>query len=265
MEYLPLTLLDVLLAALLIAVNAAISIALRLGLARSLLWASARMTVQLLLVGYVLQTVFTTVRLDLVLVLAGVMTVLAGLSAAGRSRYRYPGATLDCVIAMWASSWIVLAYAFATIFRGLEPWYHPQYLIPVTGMLLGNALNGISLGLTRLTEDLAAQRDHVESILCLGGSRWEAARGPIRQAVRTGMLPMINAMLIAGIVSLPGMMTGQLLAGTPPLQAIRYQVVIMFLIAAATALGTVAIALLIFLRLFNRRHQFLSARLRVTS
>ena len=102
-------------------------------------------------------------------------------------------------------------------------------------MILGNTLNGISLGLDRLGEQLASKRDQVETLLALGATRWEAARAFIQQAVRTGMIPMINSMMIVGLVSLPGMMTGQLLGGTPPEQAVRYQIVIMFLLAAGTA------------------------------
>ncbi len=91
----------------------------------------------------------------------------------------------------------------------------------------------------------------------LGATRWEAARQPMQHAVRTGMIPIINAMMVVGIVSLPGMMTGQILSGASPLEAVKYQIVIMFLIASATALCTVSVILLSFLRLFNAQHQFL--------
>jgi putative ABC transport system permease protein len=124
-------------------------------------------------------------------------------------------------------------------------------------MVLGNTLNGISLGLDRLGEELAVRRRQVEALLALGATRWEAASQPVRQAVRTGMVPTLNSMLVAGIVSLPGMMTGQLLAGVDPLQAVKYQIVILFLIASGTALGTVGVVLLGYRRLFNPRHQFL--------
>ena len=78
----------------------------------------------------------------------------------------------------------------------------------------------------------------------------------VQQAVKTGLIPTINAMMVVGIVSLPGMMTGQLLAGTSPVEAVKYQIVIMFLIASGTALGTVLVVLLSFRRLFNEDHQF---------
>jgi putative ABC transport system permease protein len=147
----------------------------------------------------------------------------------------------------------------------VEPWYLPQYAIPLLGMILGNTLTGISLGLERFTDALTQGRDQVELLLTLGGTRWEAALPAIRQAARTGMIPILNSMTVVGIVSLPGMMTGQLLAGVSPVQAVKYQIVIMFLIASATALGTVGAVLLGYLRLFNRRHQFRFEALRETS
>jgi putative ABC transport system permease protein len=128
-------------------------------------------------------------------------------------------------------------------------------------MLLGNALNGISLGLDRFGEDLDGKRDLVDMLLALGATRWEAARAPIQQAVRTGMVPIINAMMIVGIVSLPGMMTGQILSGVSPVQASLYQIFIMFLIAATASLGTVSVVLLGYRRLFSPDHQFLHRKL----
>ena len=119
-----------------------------------------------------------------------------------------------------------------------------------TGTITKSATEAIS-------QELAGKRAQVEALLTLGATRWEAARRPIQQAVRTGMIPIINSMMVVGIVSLPGMMTGQLLAGVDPLQAVKYQIVIMFLIASGTALGTVGVVLLSYRRLFNVDHQFL--------
>jgi putative ABC transport system permease protein len=242
-------------AALLILINAAISLALRLDLHRRLLLAALRTTVQLLLVGLVLDWVFGLSRWYVVLALMAWMSIAAGLAAVRRTPLRYPGIWLDSIVSVWASSWIIAAAALFGIVD-VEPWFRPQYAIPFLGMILGNALNGVSLGLDRLGQELHARRFEVEGLLALGGTRWEAARGPVRSAVRTGMIPIINSMMIAGIVSLPGMMTGQLLAGVEPVQAVRYQVVIMFLIASATALGTLGVVLLSYRRLFTAAHQF---------
>lgn len=259
--YVELTYGQVALAGLLILINGAISIGLRLQMERSLLLASVRTTVQLLLVGLVLEWVFRLERWYVVLAIGAMMTLIAGLTAAGRNQRRYPGIWLNTVISIWASAWIVTAFALLAVLRDTEPWYDPQYAIPLLGMVLGNTLNGISVGLNTFTEALVTRRDQVEAQLALGASRWEAALAPIQHAVRTGMIPIINSMMIVGIVSLPGMMTGQILAGMAPVEAVKYQVVIMFLVASATSLGTVSVVLLSFRRLFSNDHQFLRSKI----
>ena len=128
-------------------------------------------------------------------------------------------------------------------------------------MVLGNTLNGISLALDRFLDDLQKQRDLVETRLCLGASAWEASHDLLRSALRTGLIPSINSMAVMGVVSLPGMMTGQILAGVSPGEAVRYQMVIVFMITAAATLGTVIVLLLAFRMLFSSRHQLLLNRL----
>jgi putative ABC transport system permease protein len=251
---------QVAIAALLILVNGAISLALRLNLERQLLLAAARTTGQLLAVGLVLHWVFDLDQWPPVVGLMLLMTLAAGVAAVRRTKHRYPGICLNTFVSVLAGSWLVTAVAVFAVVRA-EPWYRPQYAIPLLGMILGNTLNGISLGLDRLGSELDARRDQVEAQLALGATRWEAARGPVREAVRTGMVPILNSMMIVGIVSLPGMMTGQLLSGVDPFEAVKYQIVIMILIAAATAIGTVGVVVLSFFRLFNHAHQFLHQRI----
>jgi len=250
-SYVELTYWQVGLAALLIVVNGAISVALRLQMERSLLIASIRTVVQLTLVGFVLEWVFQVERWYVVLALAALMTLIAGATATSRNDRRYPGIWINTIVSIWASSWLVMAFALFAVLRGIDNWYQPQYAIPLLGMVLGNTLNGISVGLNTFTESLVDRRDEVETLLALGATRWEAARNAVRHAVRIGMVPIINSMMIVGIVSLPGMMTGQLVSGMQPMDAVKYQIVIMFLIASATALGTVGVVLLSFRRLLS--------------
>ena len=264
MKVIPLDFWQLGIAASLILASGVISLLLQLGLERRLMVAAVRTVVQLLLIGYVLQIIFDVDQWYIVMVLMAVMTLIAGLAAVQRTGRRYRGIRLDSIISMWASSWLILAVALFAVIqvpqRG-QSWYQPQYAIPLLGMILGNTLNGISLGLDRLGEELSGKRDQVETLLALGATRWEAAKAPIQQAVRTGMIPIINTMMVVGLVNLPGMMTGQLLAGTDPLPAVMYQIVIMFLIAAGTSLGTCSVVLLGYRRLFNADHQFLPGRL----
>ena len=260
MEYIQLSLWDVALASSLILGNALISLALRLGLERSLLFAAARAVVQLLAIGFVLGWVMRTDSAIAVLGIMALMTLIAGFAAVRRTQRRFRGIWISSIVSVWASAWLVSGFALEAVIK-VDPWYRAQYSIPLLGMVLGNTLSGISLGLERMMEELVIKRDQVETLLALGATRWEAARLPIREAIRTGMIPMMNMMTIVGLVSLPGMMTGQLLAGVDPLQAVRYQIVILFVIASATALGTVSIVLLTYRRVFNADHQFLAARL----
>jgi len=248
-------------AAALIVVNGVVSLMLRLRMGTQLVVASVRTVVQLLLVGLVLEWVFRFDRWYLVLALASLMTLIAGLTAIGRTERRYRGIWIDAVISIWSSAWMVMGFALFVVLHGIEKWFQPQYAIPLLGMVLGNTLNGVTIGLHSFLEALVRERDQIDSLLALGATRWEAARHPVQHSVRTGMIPIINSMMIVGLVSLPGMMTGQLVSGMSPIEAVKYQIVIMFLIASATALATVATVLLCWRRVFNHRHQFLHHRI----
>jgi putative ABC transport system permease protein len=256
-------------AAAMILISGAISLLLKLGLEYKLFMASIRTVVQLILIGWILQWIFPkdsepSPPWYYVLGMLLVMTVIAGDAAVRRCSRRYRGVWLDSVIAMCASSWFIGAVAVMAVVQVQQHghrWYEPQYCIPLMGMILGNTLNGISLGWDRFGDELAHKRDQIETVLALGGTRWEAALNAIQTAVRTGMIPTLNTMMVVGIVSLPGMMTGQILAGMRPDAAVKYQIVIMFLIAVGTTLGTVMAVLLSYLRLFTAWHQFIPGRI----
>ncbi len=256
-SYIELSYVQVGLITLLILVNAAISLFLQLNMERTLLIAAGRAICQLLLVGLVLEWVFHADRWYLVVGILALMTGIAGATAVQRNARPFPGIWFNTLISIWAASWVTTAYGLAVINGDLIGCLRPQYAIPLMGMVLGNTLNGNSVGLNAFTESLVNRREEVESALALGATRWEAARPPARQAVRMGMIPIVNTMMIVGVVSLPGLMTGQLLAGTPPIEAVKYQIVIIFMIASTTALGTVGVVVLSYRRLFNSRHQFL--------
>jgi putative ABC transport system permease protein len=252
--------LDLALAASLVLIAGLVSFLLRLGLEKRLALAAVRTVVQLLLVGYVLKAVFGWNTVTAVTGMAAIMIVAASRAAVQRSTRTVPGAT-------WLAFGTLVVSGLATTLTvtglviGVDPWYLPRYLIPLLGMVLGNGLTGISLCLDSLLESLAERRAEVEMELSLGATRFEAARRPLQDAVRRGMIPIINSMMVVGIVSLPGMMTGQILAGADPLEAVKYQIVIMFMIAGGTSLGCMGIAFLVYRRLFNDRHQLLADRI----
>lgn len=259
---LPISAWQLLVAAGLMLVNVALSLRLRLGLAREVLVAGARMVVQLLLVGLILDWVFA-LRTPLPVVAIGlVMTALAGQAAVSRVQQRYAEVYLDAFVAVFGSSFLLTGFALVAVVR-VRPWFEPQYAIPILGMVLGNTLTGVSLALERFTSDLSARRAQVEGLLSLGATRWEAAHASVAAAVRTGMIPTLNSMAVMGVVSLPGMMTGQILAGASPNTAVRYQIVIMFILAASSALGSLAVVLLAYRALFDARDRLRVERLRV--
>jgi putative ABC transport system permease protein len=237
------------------------SLWLRLGLGRRLAVASLRTVVQLLLVGYVLRWVFALASPFLVLAVALVMIGAAARAATERPTRTYAGATRGA-FAMLTATGLVTTIGATQLVIGVHPWWRPQYLIPLLGMVLGNGLTGMSLCLDEMTRYLDVERARVETELALGASRWEAAREPLREAVRRGMIPLLNTMTVVGIVSLPGMMTGQILEGADPLVAVRYQIVILFTIAGATTLGCALFALHAYRRLFDEDHRLRRDRLR---
>lgn len=248
------------LAALLILINLGLSVYLKLGLTRSLLIATCRVVVQLLLVGYVLEWLFQQQHPGITLAIALVMSVIAGVSAVGRTKRKFVGIYGNSVLSILVAAGLVTQLSLDGIIR-VNPWYDPQYLIPMLGMVLGNILNGISLGLDRFVEGLVEQQAEIEMLLTHGATRWEACHRQIQEAMRTGMIPITNSMMVMGLVSLPGMMTGQILAGANPIDAVRYQIVIVFMIASATSLGTLFVILLAFFRLMSPSHQLRLDRL----
>ena len=246
--------LEVGVAASLLAVNAVVSLKLRLGLAKQIAWSSLRMTIQLAILGLVLKQIFDLSTPAPVLALAFVMTIIAGISAVRRIDHRYTSIYPTAIFAVWASTWTVTSITVLIIVRP-QPWHSPQVVIPLLGMVLGNSLTGISLGLDRFLSELRSRRGEVETLLTLGATRWEACRELFAGATKTAMIPILNTMSVAGIVSIPGMMTGQLLAGAPPIQAVKYQIMIMFVIAAAIALGVVIALAITYHRVTTTDHQ----------
>ena len=254
MNVIALTPLDLILAGGLVILLAILSILMQLGVAKRLLIAALRTTVQLMLIGLVLNTLFANVHLVWVTVLAMVMLLVAGREVMARQHRRFGGiwgyglGTLSMFVSAFATTIFALL-----VIVGTEPWYEPQYAIPLLGMMLGNTMNGVSLALDRLTTSAWQQRGVIEARLTLG-QEWRVAVGDItRESVRVGMIPIINAMAAAGIVSLPGMMTGQILSGTPPMEAVKYQILIMFMIAAGTGFATMAASWIGARRLFDER------------
>lgn len=228
---------DLTLISLCVLVNAALSLWFRLRMEGELLVASLRTLVQLLLIGYVLHHVFAIGSPWLVVAILTGMSLLAGQATVGRMKRRFRGVRWIATGSILVPCFLMLSYA---VFVVIQPpdWSDPAYLIPIGGMVLGNSLTAISLAMDRFTNAMLERRREVDALLCLGATPAEAVHSLTKDGIRTGMTPMLNAMTVVGLVSLPGMMTGQILGGSPPELAVRYQILIMFLLAGSTALGS---------------------------
>jgi len=225
-------------------------------LAGQLVIAGVRTVIQLLLIGLVLKYLFENSHPVWVGCLTLVMLLVAGYEVMSRQHRRFTGLWGYNIglLSMFVSSYSVTLFALWVII-GNKPWYQPQYAIPLLGMMLGNTMNGVALALDRLTQMTWDQRGRIEAQLLLGHTPTQAMMGIKQQVFRSGLIPIVNAMAAAGIVSLPGMMTGQILAGTPPVEAVKYQILIMFLISTGAGFGTLAALHVATRRLFDDRQR----------
>ncbi len=263
MNLISLSVIDLAIAASLVLLVALLQWRMRLGNTQALLIAGLRTVAQLLLLGLILKIVFAASDLYWIALMSIVMLLAAGREVMVRQKRRFIGSWgfLLGTSSMFISAFSVTLLALLIIVQP-DPWYLPQYSIPLLGMLLGNTLNGITLGLDNLTRSAWEKRTIIDGRLALGET-WSNAISDIRRdSIRVGMIPIINAMSVAGLVSLPGMMTGQILSGTPPVEAVKYQILIMFLIAAGTGLGTITAIVIGCHRLFDDRERLRLDRLR---
>lgn len=229
---------DLAIASGLIVLDAGVSIVFGLRLHRQLLIAAVRMVVQLVLVGLVLRTVFASGSAAMTLVVVTLMIAAATREVAVRPKQR---------LERWGNyriaSGVVAVSSFATVLLALmtaiqpTPWYEPRYAIPLMGIVLGSVLNSASIALDTFLGDVVSSRNKIEGQLALGTTLQHALAPLMRDAMRKGLIPIINQMSAAGIITLPGIMTGQLLAGMPPLDAVKYQILLLFFLAGSSGLA----------------------------
>ncbi len=253
---------DLAIAAVLIVLDAAISVVLRLGLHRQLAIAAVRMVLQLLLIGVILSRVFALASPPVTLLVVAVMVVIAGREVAVRPErrlVRFGNYAVGAAAVAFATG-VTSILALTTALRP-HPWYEARYAIPLAGIVLGNVLNAASLALDSLLGGVVRERAAIEAQLCLGATSREAMGGLVRTAIRRGLLPVVNAMSASGVVTLPGIMTGQILAGIDPMEAVKYQILLMFLLSGGAGLGAVAVAFLAVRRLTDARHRLRLDRL----
>jgi putative ABC transport system permease protein len=253
---------DLSLAASLVLLDAGVSVVLKLDLHRQVLWAALRMVVQLIIVGYLLRFIFGLNNPAATLVIVLVMAAIAAREIAARPERKFKGlvglaiSTPGVLLATFVTAGLALATAIRP-----HPWFDPHYAIPLAGIILGSVLNAGSLTLDSLIGGIQRERTAIEAQLGLGVDFRTATASLLRNSVRRGLLPISNQMSAAGLITLPGIMTGQIIAGMDPVEAVKYQILLMFLLAGASGVSALSIAYLGLQRLSDGRQRLRLDRL----
>ncbi len=239
----------------------AISLILSLGLTKNLFIGTVRTFAQLFLMGYALKYIFALKSSFLIIAVFSAMIAAAAHIVRSRVPEKEVGFGLPVFLAM-AASYILVTITVTSIIIQADPWWHPQYFLTIGGMVAGNSMNALAIALERLFSSLRQKRAEVEMKLCLGAGYKEASHDIMRDALRAGMIPSINSMMSVGIVSIPGMMTGQIIAGADPALAARYQIIVMLMLVASTALSSVIVVGIVRKLCFGKHQELLLSRIK---
>ena len=226
-----------------------------IGREKEIFISALRMTVQLLIMGYVLVFIFDINHFLLSLGVLALMEFFAIFNIYRRVKTRL-SSRLRKVIAfsMLLGSGFSVIY-FLLVVVNVDPWWEARYLVPIAGLLIGNSMTGIALGAERLVHGMQTQKEMVEGALMLGATPYQASRVVVNEAFNAATLPTINNMVGMGIVFLPGMMTGQILSGVSPLVAIEYQIAIMLGVLGSVSLTVFMLMQFGYKTFFNRHLQ----------
>ena len=212
----------------------------QLGIAKTLAIATFRTIAQLLFVGVFLSVVFASRQPLAILAVLVAMATIAAVVARGRIDKDLPKLLKWVWLAIFTSGLVTILYVTTLVIQ-LDPWYDPRYLVPLTGIVLGNAMTAASIAGERLVTALRNNRIEIETHLSLGATPRQAIATYRQSAIKAGLIPTINAMMVVGLVTLPGTITGQILAGADPLVAAIYQILIMFMLALATLVASLIV------------------------
>ncbi|NER94102.1 MAG: iron export ABC transporter permease subunit FetB [Symploca sp. SIO1B1] len=226
----------------------------QLGLELSLAIATGRTILQLTVVGYVLAVVFALDNPIPVLGILLVMLTIATITARNRIGKKIPRVIPIVFGSIFFSTALTLIYTNLFIVQP-DTWYKPQYLIPLGGIVLGNAMNGAAIAGERLASTISSSSLEIETHLSLGATPQQAVAGYRKDAIRAGLIPTLNSMMVVGIVTLPGIITGQLLSGIDPLNAASYQILIMFMLAFTNLITTILVTQGLMRQFFNAQAQ----------
>lgn len=238
-----------------VAAAAGVSGLMRMGIGRSLLWSACRALLQLCAMGFVIGFVIRADDPWLVFATIGVMLVAAVQIVLSRAKGAPKGLAGPVLLSLTITMLLMITLVTELVVRP-HPWYAPQLVVPLTGMLLGNTVSALAVGLSRFYESMDERRDEIDTLLALGATAWEAARPSIVSSIRLGLLPTMATLASCGIVTIPGMMAGQVIAGGDPLKAAKYQFVVFAAIAALTLVADGLILAMTYRTCFTTDDQF---------
>lgn len=225
----------------------------KLNLGKDIFSSVVRMTIQLILMGFLLTYIFKIKLWYVITLIFVVMIFFATQTIIKRSGVSYKGIFRLMFVSILLGGGSVMFFFILAVVRN-QPWYEPRYFIPLAGMVIGNSMNGSALALERFYDDVKKRRKEIETWVSFGATADEAANDSFRKAYRSSLLPVLTNMTGMGIVFLPGMMTGQILGGSPPMVAIKYQIAIMAAILGSVALTGYIILTLEYRSFFNKYH-----------
>jgi putative ABC transport system permease protein len=234
----------------LIAVAIAVSFWRRAELEQDIAVAVIRSFLQLTAIGYVIQAIFDSDSLWLVAALLAGMVGFGAWTARGRAK-GVPDATGPIVLALAVAAAVTLGLVIALgIFKA-----EPRYLVPVGGMVIGNSMTAVAVALNRLADEMHDGRRQIEAMLALGATSFQAARATVARSLRSGMIPLVDSTKTTGIVFFPGTMVGMLIAGAEPVDAVRLQLVLLWVLLGAVALSGLIATSLGYRGFFTDAHQ----------
>ncbi len=239
MSAISITLAEVAASLALIAIAIAVSFWRRAELEQDIAVAVVRSVLQLTAVGYVIQAIFDADSLWLVVALLAGMVAFGTWTAHGRAK-AVPGATVPIGLGLTLAAGITLGLVL--VLGVFEP--EPRYLVPVGGMVIGNSMTAVAVALNRLADEMQDRRREIEAMLALGATSFQAARATVARSLRSGMIPLVDSTKTTGIVFFPGTMVGMLVAGADPIDAVRLQLALLWVLLGAVALaGLIAVSL----------------------
>lgn len=224
---------------------------------KELILASLRMTIQLVAVGYILTIVFEHPHPLITLLIVLIMVSFAVFTVFRKFKGQLTRSLKKVVIISMPMGTIPVIVYFLLVVIRVEPYYNPQYFVPITGMIIGNSMTGISLGIHTMVKRFNQQKQEIEEALILGATPKQASELIINDSFDAAIMPTINSMLGMGIIFLPGMMTGQILSGIAPNMAILYQIGVMMGILGGVSLSTYIFLQLGYTTFFNQQKQLI--------